>query len=398
MNMPKKTSFLVMICTLCSLSFCFSSLEAKASVPTTDVMQENKPATIKVLLQEHLDKVLVEVKGAHKVYCPYTNLLISSSSSAKREKIHPSNNGLSWGDFFPGSFAIRIVPSNAQTSILIGGVQYKGCVEIYDVHGKIRVINEVDIENYLRSCLATSFCHIKDSEVLNALSIVARTHAYDLVYKHPNDPWHVSAKDEGYQGFANTLQYFPIEQAITATRHAILTYEHTPFAASWSENSGGKTASSTLFKNNASAPQGASIDGMEAERLKSSWSFQISKQELANIAKLSKVSNLALFSEKESGKVYAVKLGDEKTSKTLDFFTLQKALGAAKLKSNDFTLEISDQAVKFKGFGSGHGMGLCIHTAQLMAKQGMDAKKILSRFFKDTQIEKTKTIPNRKEI
>lgn len=374
-------------------------LFSKAATFPTDEMQKVKPATIKVLLQEDLSKMTLEVKGGYKIFCPHTNVLISSSSGSKRSRLQALPSGLFWGDSFPGAFGLRIVPNHANASILVNGTQYKGCLEIFDINGKLRLINEVDVENYLRSCLATKFFHVSEPEVLNALAIVARTNAYYQVQRFPEAPWHACAQEEGYEGNAVTLQHFPIEAAISTTRHAILTYNSKPFAASWSENSGGKTASfGTVFKDNSPTPKGVSIDGMESERMKSSWSFQLSKQELANLAKIAKVSNIAVFSEKDSGKVYAVKMSDDQTTKTMDFFTLQNIVGKTKLKSNDFTMEVLDQSIKFKGFGIGHGVGLCLHTAKLMAKQGFDAKKILSQFFVDTQIEKTRTISSQKPL
>jgi stage II sporulation protein D len=373
-------------------------LFAKAAEFPTDKMQKTKPATIKVLLQDTEDKIILEVKGPYKVFCPYNNVIISSGSSAKRGHMTTDKTGLFWGDSFPGSFGVRIVPSSSDTSILVNGIQYKGCLEVYDINGLLRVINEVDVENYLRSSLAMEFLHITEPEVLNALIIVARTQAYHQVHKYPDAPWHVTASEVNYHGHGNTLQNSPLEKAIATTRHAILTYHLEPFAASWSENTGGKTASvSTIFKDQDPTPRGVSIDGMEGERLRSSWSFQMSKHELAKLAKLSNVSNVSVFSEKESGKVYAVKMGDGQSAKTIDFFTLQNILGKTKLKSNDFTMEVLDQSVKFKGFGVGNGVGLCLHTAKIMAKQGLNAKKILSKFFVDTQIEKARTIPDSKE-
>jgi len=391
-----KTIPLLLILTLAPLA---SQLFSRTAQFQVDEALKNKPATIKVLLQDTSDEVLLEVKGGYKVFCPHNNVLISSSSSATRSKMHLQNTGIFWGDAFPGTMAMRIVPNHGHTSILVNGLQYKGCLEVYQVDGKLRVINEVGIENYLRSCLATECFHVSEPEVLNALAIVARTNAYYQVSRFPDAPWHVTAAETGYQGYGNTLQYLPLEQAIEQTRHAILTYNAKPFAAVWSENSGGKTAPvAAIFKDNAPAPKGVSIAGMESERMKSSWSFQVSKQEMANLLKTAKVSNISVFSEKESGKVYAVKISDELSTKTLDFFSLQKALGASKLKSNDFTMEVQDQWIKFKGFGIGHGVGLCLYTARLMAKQGLDAKKILNQFFTGTELVKTRNIPNAKEI
>ena len=389
----KPLSFLLTLA-LCMGPFT-TPLFSRASEFPTDKSEQSKPATIKVLLQDNQEKIILEVKGSYKIYCPYNNVLFASGSKAKRGHMIAEKAGLFWGESFPGSFGIRIVPSHPETTILVNGIQYKGCLEVYDINGALRVINEVDIENYLRSTLAMDFLNISESEVLNALIIVARTQAYNEVYKYPDAPWHVTAAESNYHGQGNTLQNSPLEKAIATTRHAILTYHSEPFAATWSENTGGKTASvSTVFQSSEDAPKGVCIDGMESERLRSSWSFQVSKQELANLAKLSKLSSVSVHSERESGKVYEVKMGDGSSSETVDFFTLQNVIGKSRLKSNDFTIELLDKTVKFKGFGIGNGVGLCVHTAKLMAKQGFDAKKILSKFFTDTQIEKARNIPS----
>jgi len=370
-----------------------SPVFSKAEEIPTDVTRKNKPATIKILLREKEPNFLLEVKGPHKIFCPHTDILLANASSAKRAVIKPGSNGLSWGELFPGSKGIRIVPSDNMSSIFVNGIQYKGCVEIYDMDGSLRAINEASIEDFLKSCLATSFFDLEEPEALNALAIVLRTQAYHLATKERSAPWHVTAKDANYGGFAVTFQNMPLEKAINATGQAVLTYKNEPFPTGWTENSAGVTASfSSIFKQGTPTPRGAKIQGMESERLKSAWSFQIAKDQLAKLAKLAQVSSVSAFSEKHSGKVYAVKIDNEKEGKTVDFFELQKALGKSKLKSNDFTIEVLDNTVRFKGYGEGNGVGLCLHSAGLMAKQGLNAKEILSKFFPEANLEKMEKI------
>ncbi len=384
---------------LLALSLATLSIEtpifSRAMEIPMDPTQKNKPVTIKVLLQEKEPSLLLEVKGPYKIFCPHTDILLSSSSSAKRAFITPSSNGLSWGETLPGNQALRIVPSDNKTSIFVNGIQYKGCLEVYDLGGSLRAIIESDVENYLKSCLATSFFDVEEPEVLNALTIVLRTQTYHQIQKDPLAAWHTTAVDSGYRGFAITFQNVAIEKAINSTRHAVLTYNAKPFATGWTENSAGVTASfSSVFKKNSPSPKGVKIAGMEAERLKSAWSFQVAKDQLATIAKLAQVSSASAFSEKGSGKVYAVKINDGSNIKTLDFFALQEALGKNKLKSNDFTIEVLDNAIRFKGYGEGNGVGLCLHSATLMAKQGLDAKTILSKFFEEASLEKMEKLPS----
>lgn len=369
---------------LAALLFYSPLLISKAPSIPVDIAQKAKPATIKVLLNNRDIRALVEVKGPFQLFCPHSDVLVLSSSGSKRNFIEIQDGGLCWGELFPGTFSFRIVPTSSQATILINGIQYKGCIEICAFENHLQIINEVDIENYLRSCLATQVSHIKESEALNALAIVARTQAYYAISS--NAAWHVTAEDSGYSGYGIALQNLPLEKAITDTRHAILTYNHKPIATTWNENNAGKqTATHT--------PKVTIIEGMETERMKSCWSFQVSKQELAKLIHVPQIASIALFSEKESGKVYAMKVSDDTLTKTIDFTTLQGSLGKNRLKSNDFELEVLDQTIRFKGFGVGNGIGLCLHTAELMAKKGLDAKKILHQFFEDATIEKMRSSP-----
>ncbi|MBM3198880.1 MAG: SpoIID/LytB domain-containing protein [Chlamydiae bacterium] len=377
------------------LALVFAPLFSKAVELPKDEAQTIKPVTIKVLLQDKQASLLIEVNGAHRVFCPHSNVLLSSSSFGKRDQLFAKEEGLSWGKLLPGTQAIRIVPIDGQTTIFVNGVQYKGCLELYDIGGALRAINEVDVESYLRSCLATKFTAIQESEVLDALVITARTYAYYLVEKGRSQPWHITAEESGYQGLAVTLQHLAMEKAVTQTSHAILTYHKHPFAACYTENSAGRTASfSSIFRKKTLAPQGVVLSGMEAERQKSAWSFQISKQEFSELFQLPSPSALSVFTDKASGKVYAVKVAYGQGSKTFDFPMLQRSLGINKLKSNDFTIEETAHFYRFQGYGEGMGVGLCLHTAHLLAQKGLDAKKILSTFFADTTIEKLKNLPN----
>ncbi|MCX6991002.1 MAG: SpoIID/LytB domain-containing protein [Chlamydiae bacterium] len=361
----------------------------------TDVSQKMKPATVKVLLVENAPSIILEAKGKYQISNPANDFVIGNGSFSKRARVSHENAGMKWGELIPGMFQMRIIPMNAETTILVNGIEYRGCVEIYDNAGKFSVINEVDVESYLRSTLASAFTKEMDQEVLNALVIVARTNVYHMLSKKPVNPlYQVKAKESDYRGHGITLQNVALEGAISSTRHAILTYNDAPFAATWTENSAGKTADyASIYRKNTPSPSGVEIPLAESDRQKLGWSFSVTRDQLANIASVRKVSQISLFSEKNSGKVYAVKVSDGDNSQDVDFFTLQAALGETKLKSNDFTLDVKGDTVTFKGYGTGNGTGLCLYSASLMAKQGQDAGKILSTFFPDTKLEKLRNAP-----
>lgn len=373
-------------------SFVTLPLLQAVEIPT-DRAQKNKPATIKVLLEKEKDKILIEAKGPYLMYNPLTNILIGQGNSKKKQWITPTSSGLSWGDLIPGNFELRLVPKDAKSTLLVNGIEYKGCVEIYDIKGKLHVVNEVDVERYLKSTLTFQFPQELDEEVMDSVAIAARTAAYYITAKNPVTYWHVDAKEVGYQGHAITLQNLHVDNAINNTRHMIMTYNGQPFPATWTKNSAGKTADfATFYRAPIKAPEGVESPFATYEKEKSSWKFSIPKQELAKALGVVGVSQFDLYKDHKSDKVYAAKVSSGQQSQQITFTQLQTALTPSRLKSSDFTVEMRGNDVVFQGFGEGTGVGLCLFSASAMADKGEKAGKILNAFFPGTQLERKRSI------
>lgn len=353
-----------------------------------DLSQKNKPQTIKVLLTEESSSLLLEVRGRYQVVNPVTSLEISSELMNKRKPLIATPNGIHWGELLPGIYHVRLVPQNAKTSILVDGIQYRGCIEVYQIKDTLQVINEVDVESYLKSILTRQFPEKMNEEVLQAIAVVARTNAYYLAKKNTETDWHVKAKESGYDGYALTLQNLKIDQAVDKTGQVILTYREAPFAATWTKDSAGKTAPfSSIFRKSIPSPQGVKVPITAVQREARSWNFTLPLAKLAELVQLPKISEIQPFRDKASDKVYALRLKDGEAHKDLDFLALQKQLGSDRLRSNDFTLKIKEDQAIFTGFGEGHGVGLCLYSALQLAKEGNSAKKILQAFFPETEFQ-----------
>ena len=245
-----------------TLSFIAHSLchSKEASVNTqtlSDISKKCKPQTIKILLHKDLPQAFLEAKGRYFVYNPQNDFLLASGIYSKKQPILSQEAGLKWGELFPGVSQIRLVPGDPQSTVLVNGIEYKGCVEIYDIKGKLHIINEIDIENYLRSVLSFQTLSELDEEVMDALAIITRTKAYYLANKDPLLHWHVTSSEIDYQGSSLACQNPSIPACIFRTRNMILTYQSAPFEASWTEDSAGKTASfSNIFRKNVMTPSG----------------------------------------------------------------------------------------------------------------------------------------------
>ncbi len=356
------------------------------------ISESISPRTIQVLLEKDASEALLEVKGPYHIFNPHDNSRVASGLLGKRFMVHELENGLKWGEEFPGIHQMTIKPRSAETTLFVNGIQYSGSISIYGVAGSIHIVNELEVEDYVKAILSPQFTSPLEQEVLSALAILARTDAYFHATRSNNSFWHVAAADVGYQGAALTIPDSPVDRAVETTKHLILVHptdgQNLPFATAWTEHSAGKTAAyQSLFRKECLAPdRGVDAPHAALSRQESKWSYSISKKNLAQLLDLSQIKTVELFVDQPSGKVYGLRVKDQSGLQDFDFLSLQKALGANHLQSSDFTLSVKDETITFTGFGKGHGVGLCLYSASALAQNGENAVKILSKFFPETYL------------
>lgn len=232
------------------LPFC-SPVEAGAwdSVKEFFGMNEKAaPPEIKVLVIHDVDGVNFEVKGKYSLYDPYTNSHISTRFIGKSKMMQALRSGLKWGEEFPGLYQIKVVPEDASARIYVNGVEYSGVVYVYDVGGAISIVNEVKIEQYLSSIMASEYSPSTPGEALAAFAIAQRTNAYVQAVNPKNTYWAVDGQKNGYKGNSNLEEAQWATKAVQNTQYMILSntgiYEGkaTPFAIQWGAITPGKNA------------------------------------------------------------------------------------------------------------------------------------------------------------
>jgi stage II sporulation protein D len=383
-NWRKKMKSIYRIIYICiSISSCVF-----ASAFDSDLKQSN----IRVLLEQNKNEALLEVCGPYYILNPHDGSKVSSGILGKRFIVRSTTAGIKWGQEYPGIHQIVVIPRSADSKILLNGIQYEGAISIYKVNDKLNIINEVDVESYLKSTLNAEFQNPLESEAMAAIAIAARTSAYFQIHNNKSAFWHINGESINYQGSAFVIPDSTTTQAIDATKNLILINpkedQNAPFSAEWTDHSAGKTAAfHSIFRKDVNAPtKGVEAPLAALDRKDSRWTTSVSFEKFCSLFNLNKVSDIELFQDIDSNKVYAIKVKDGDVTKDIDFFTLQKAIGENLLKSNDFNLFLREKEINFIGYGKGHGVGICLFSASSMAQNGDIAVKILSNFFPNTSI------------
>ncbi len=352
--------------------------------------EEQKEKTIRVLIGEEKEGVMLQVTGSHNIFDPKDGRRLATRFKGKSAFIQPLKTGIKWGEAFPKTFQLVFVPDHEHSTVLIDGTQYEGSMYVYSVGGKLNLVNEVSVETYLTSRLSEQSGLPDQAEALNAVAIVARTDAYYRSTKSKNEFWDVRAADVDYHGMARTKSTPTVRQAVINTRGMVMNAPgaSSAFAAQWTEHSAGRTIPYHLmYRQDAGGPAiGVKSVVAEADRGSTEWSYTVAKKELGHMLGVQNLSDVTLHVENESGKIVMVYLSDGSFSKPIDYATLRDALGANHLRSSDFTVTEDEQTISFHGVGRGAGVGLCLYSADQMAKRGESASAILNTFFPSSRI------------
>lgn len=221
------------------------------------------PPQVRVLIVHDQPGVVLEVKGKYKLYDPHTETFLSTRFIGKRKFVQTLNDGLKWGEEFPGVHQIKLVPDDPKTTTIVDGVEYKGSVYVYDIGGTISIVNEVPLDDYLKSILLPQFSQKLPDEVAAAVAITARTNAWYQVDNAASNYWAVESSKVGYQGNAAAINRSGLAEAIQETKNMIMNQNGELFPAEWGSASGGTSSESkpvfsriTLFDAEQLAKQG----------------------------------------------------------------------------------------------------------------------------------------------
>lgn len=267
-----------------------------------------------------------------------------------------------------------------------------GLVHLVRRNSGFLVINQVDMEEYVKGVVPAEVNSTWHPEMLKAQAVAARTYAlyqqmlsatrdYDLV---------ASVQDQVYRG-RNGVDG-PIHRAVDETRGLVLTYRGAPIYAAFSSTAAGLTEDAV----NVWSKEYPYLKGVECPFDLTSpyyqWTASFKREMLERNLRqqgfaVGTISSMVAVSTSRGGRVASLRLVHSDGELVLKGEELRKAVGYTVVPSTQFTIDSVGEYVVLSGYGAGHAVGMCQWGAKELAELGYPFPTILSYYYPETELQ-----------
>lgn len=298
-----------------------------------------------------------------------------------------------------------------------GGIpEYKGKLNVAQTDKGYLLINEVDIEEYVKGVVPSEMPSSYEMEALKAQAICARTYAYRQLLDHKLAAYNADVDDSvSFQVYQNQSIDPKTSEAVDATKGLIMTYDNKPIESYFFSTSSGSTSTDEVWGTE-SAPCLKSIITTYDENMPwYRWQVFFSNSKVQTLLKnagyeIGEIQNIQILKKSQGGAAVACSfVGTDSSIEVTNEYDIRTILSPygmdiyrqdgtvvndfRLLPSAYFTVEpVYEDAVltgfSFRGGGYGHGVGMSQNGANEMAKQGYNYYEILNYYYEDFILEK----------
>ncbi|HET6514418.1 MAG TPA: SpoIID/LytB domain-containing protein [Thermodesulfovibrionales bacterium] len=269
--------------------------------------------------------------------------------------------------------------------LLMNGMHYTGNIEVWKGDKGLYIVNELLLEEYVESVVASEVGTNWEMEALKAQAVIARTYAAYRMNASGSSKYHITSSvlHQVYKGNNAQIQ---VAYAVKETAGEIITYDGKPIEAFYHSTSGGMTEDpKEVFGK--SFPYLKPIETKCEQSPYWLWERKIPFQEIDKALNLTGIKEISVTSLTTTGRVRDLSIESQSGRITMKATQFRKLLGWSRLPSTDFHMTMNGDSVIFEGKGYGHGVGLCQWSALQMAKDGKSYREILSYFYPGTEIQ-----------
>jgi len=361
----------------------------------------NSYPLMRVAIAQNVDKARLEFSSPYKVTHPITGDLLAQGLPQKDVTLNASKEGIMLGNRLIRSSSLHVLTEDQ--TVRVEGKTYRASLRVVkNEKGKLVLINEIDIEDYLKGVLPWEVDHRWHMEALKAQAVAARTFALFQALKNPNAQFFLTndVKSQVYGG--KTSEHLRTTEAVDATRGQILTYRGMIFQAYFHSSCGGKTTrADAVWSVVPLAPltgvqcgfcQGSKYDSWSAE-----FSLeQIRKKLVDRGLRIGPISKIEALDRDRSGRVKQIVIYHSGGVYKMKAGEFRVIIGAEKMRSTLVMLESTSDKLTMTGKGWGHGVGFCQWGSKSMAERGFTYENIVRFYYPGSQITQAYSVPAEK--
>ena len=207
----------------------------------------NPSYAIKIGLLTQVDEAGVGTNVNGRMIDVNTNKTVCTSDAMKGYVLVPYKNEIavkSGGHFYSLGTAAIVLRPDTNGYISTKGKWYHGKLMVKNVNGKLIVINDVDLENYLKGVVPSEMPASWEYEALKAQAIAARSFALANLGKQAKNGYDLkdNTEDQAYGGASAETN--KTNKAVDETHGLVLTYDMKIISAYYSASAGGMTSAS----------------------------------------------------------------------------------------------------------------------------------------------------------
>ena len=204
----------------------------------------NPSHAIKIGLLTEVDQAGIGTNVAGRMIDVHTNKTVCTSNAMKGYVLVPYKNQIavkSGGKFYTlGTDSIVIRP-DTDGYVSTKGKWYHGKLMVKVVNGNLTVINDIDLEDYLKGVVPSEMPPSWEFEALKAQAIAARSFALANLGKQAKHGYDLkdNTEDQAYNGAS--VETTKTNKAVEETYGLVLTYDMKIISAYYSASAGGMT-------------------------------------------------------------------------------------------------------------------------------------------------------------
>jgi stage II sporulation protein D len=277
--------------------------------------------------------------------------------------------------------------------IVVNGKAYRGTIEVKrKKNGHLLVINDLDLEDYLKGVVAAEVPSDWEMEALKAQAVAARTYAMYQKRNSGRRPYHILATVDSQMYLGKSSERERTTRALQETIGQVVLYRGAVIQAFYHSSCGGHTEDALmLWGIDAPYLKGVDCDCQQISKY-GFWEKRFSRGAVVSALRrregfqLRDISGIEIADLTPAGRVRSVVIHHGAGATSIPADMLRSALGNSQVPSIFFEPELLDDDVVFSGRGLGHGVGLCQWGVKELAQRGQGYRAILRHYYPGTTI------------